>query len=276
MNRLEAYWKLKRGLEQVTEEAEAEAREAICLLAGCQYHEIFLQGSQELGPDEAEKIEEILQRRRQREPLAYIIGERWFMGLRFAVDRRALIPRQDTELLAEAAIQYIEENQCERALDLCTGSGCVAIAIGKYTNAKVTGADISQEALDVAEKNGADNGVDITWVCSDLFAQIGGKYQVITANPPYISGEEYEGLMREVRDYEPRLALVGPEKGLAYYRRICREAKGFLRPGGALIMEIGWNQGPAVREILESRGFLEIEIRKDWAGLDRLAIGRNV
>lgn len=271
---LEAYRYLKQGFAAVTEESDVEARHSLCYLMDCEPGEIFLHGNQTISQQVRDRVEEILKRRLRGEPLAYIMGERWFMGLRFSVDPRVLIPRQDTELLAQQAIDYMNENRCATALDLCTGSGCVAIALAKYTDAAVTASDISRDALAVAEKNAADNGVAVTLLCSDLLEGISGTFDIITANPPYVSEREYENLMREVRCHEPRLALVGQDEGLACYQIICREARAHLVAGGALMMEIGWDQGPAVHDLLLEQGYGSIEILKDWSGLDRVAIGR--
>ena len=272
---IDAYRYLKKGFETVTEECEIEAKHSICHVVGCEPHEIFVNGQQVISGDLIGRMEDILKRRLRGEPLAYIMGERWFMGLRFSVDPRVLIPRQDTELLAEKAINYVNENKCAAALDLCTGSGCIAIAMANYTDAAVTASDVSQAALEVARKNAQDNGVTIGFVCSDLFEKIEGQFDVITANPPYVSEQEYDTLMREVRCHEPKLALVGKDNGLACYRTICSEAKAHLAEGGMLMMEIGCNQGPFVHDMLLEERYTSIEIIKDWSGLDRVAIGKK-
>lgn len=193
------------------------------------------------------------------------------MGLEFAVDRRVLIPRQETELLAEEAIALAGTDS--RILDLCTGSGCVAVSVALKTGADVTASDISKDALETAKKNADRYGVQIRFIESDLFCDIQGAFHVITANPPYIDAEQMKKLDVQVEAYEPHLALFGGVDGLDFYRRIVPQALGALERGGTLLMEIGWNQGEPVRKMMETYGYREIEIKKDYAGLDRLAKG---
>ena len=210
----------------------------------------------------------------QHEPCQYIIGQTEFYGLSFLVNEHVLIPRQDTELLVEEALKTTAEDS--RVLDLCTGSGAVAVAI-KHSrpDAAVTALDISKDALETAKKNAEQNGCEIEFLLSDLFEELGAerKFDVIVSNPPYISETEYETLMPEVKDHEPSLALLAGEEGLDIYRRLTAEAPRYLTKGGALLVEIGCSQAEAVSGLFKENGFKEIKVIKDLAGLDRVVSG---
>ena len=252
-------------------EAEAEPRHLIADILDIEISDIFTKGYEPVGKEQGKQIEAALTRREQGEPLAYITGKRWFMGMEFAVDRRVLIPRQETELLAEEAITLAGTDS--RILDLCTGSGCVAVSVALKTGAEVTASDISKDARETAKKNADRYGVQIRFVESDLFCGIQGAFHVITANPPYIDAEQMKKLDVQVEAYEPHLALFGGVDGLDFYRRIVPQALAALERGGVLLMEIGWDQGEPVRKMMEAYGYREIEIKKDYAGLDRLVKG---
>lgn len=219
--------------------------------------------------------ERLVERRAAREPLQYITGEQEFMGLAFRVTPDVLIPRQDTELLVEQALPLCAG---KRVLDVCTGSGCVLIALAHYgRTAEAVGADISPAALTVAAENGEKHGVRAEWVRSDLLASVEGEFDVITANPPYITAGEMRTLMPEVGAHEPKLALFGGEDGLSLYRRLVPEAKKHLaagtEAGGWLLVEIGCAQGEAVARLFSENGFRDVSVQKDYAGLDRVVKG---
>jgi release factor glutamine methyltransferase len=215
--------------------------------------------------------------REKRIPLQQITGSREFMGLNFFVNEYVLIPRQDTETLAEQILKdYKGRNP--RVLDLCTGSGCIAISLAKLGGFEsVVAADISDEALKVARRNGkAILGKEkITFLLSDLFDAIetDETFDVIVSNPPYIPTEIIKELQPEVRDYEPFLALDGKEDGLYFYRRLAAESRNYLNSGGALYLEIGYDQKEAVSALLEEAGFTNIRSWCDAAGLDRVVSG---
>ena len=226
--------------------------------------------------EEWERYCELAEKRLARVPLQHLTGEQEFMGLPFRVTPDVLIPRQDTEHLVEEALACCEGR---RVLDMCTGSGCIAISIARLGKpASVTGADISEAALAVAGDNAARLGADVAWVKSDMFAGIDGEFDVIVSNPPYIPPEQIEGLEPEVKDHEPRLALYGGEDGLDYYRTLVTEGAKHLRParngeeGGILIVEIGFDQGVSVPALFREAGFTGVRVRKDYAGLDRVVI----
>lgn len=220
--------------------------------------------------------ERLVERRAAREPLQYITGEQEFMGLTFRVTPSVLIPRQDTELLVEQALPLCAG---KRVLDVCTGSGCVLIALAHYAPLlRAVGADISRSALELASYNGEKHGVRAEWVQSDLLASVEGAFDVIVANPPYITAEEMRTLMPEVGAHEPELALFGGEDGLSFYRRLVPEAKkrlaGGTENGGWLLVEIGCAQGEAVAGLFSENGFRDVAVQRDYAGRDRVVKGR--
>lgn len=216
-----------------------------------------------------------VQARESRVPLQYLIGSQEFMGLSFLVDEHVLIPRQDTETLVELVLTENREKE-KRVLDMCTGSGCIGISLSVLGNYEtVEGADISREALRVAEENNRRLSGRVAFRQSDLFGAFEEqeRYDVITSNPPYIPSAVIEGLEPEVKDYEPRLALEGSADGLEFYRRLAEECPGHLNPGGKLYLEIGYDQGEAVEELLRQRGFVNRKIVKDAAGNHRVVCG---
>ena len=213
--------------------------------------------------------------RASRVPLQYLTGNQEFMGLTFLVDERVLIPRQDTETLVELVLGENREKHI-RVLDLCTGSGCIAVSLavlGGYE--EVDAGDVSADALEVAGENGRRLGGKVRFLESDLFSALDRErtYDVIVSNPPYIPTEVIDGLEPEVRDYEPRLALDGRADGLKFYRRLAAESPAFLKPGGRLYLEIGWDQGEAVEELLKENGFEDVKVVRDDAGNCRVVRG---
>lgn len=230
----------------------------------------------------ASEISECLERFRQMTelrsrhiPLQQLTGHQEFMGLDFLVNEHVLIPRQDTETLVETVLHELEGRGAgQRILDLCTGSGCIGISLERLAPVPVSvlGADISEEALSVAKENSRRLNCERFELCrSNLFEQVEGTFDLIVSNPPYIPSAVIETLDEEVRLYEPRLALDGESDGLAFYRRIAKESVRFLRRGGRIYLEIGYDQGSAVRELLAAEGFSDIRIIRDLSGLDRVA-----
>jgi len=210
-------------------------------------------------------------------PIQYIIGVTEFLGSDFIVNEDVLIPRPETEMLVEIAVERAFSFQSSAVglniLDLCTGSGNIAISLTKkITNCKIAASDISDKALAVARKNAGANGVSgaIEYIESDLFENINGKYDIIVSNPPYIARHEFDTLQEEVR-FEPRIALDGGDDGLEFYRRIFREAHKFLKKSGYVIVEIGYGQAKAINGIIVRAGnFKLVDIRKDHNGIDRI------
>lgn len=224
----------------------------------------------------AERYEQAILARAERIPLQHLTGCQCFMGLEFKVNEWVLIPRQDTETLVECVL---EENRDKNSaiLDVCTGSGCIAISLAKLGEYRsVTALDISKEALKVAEANRetilGEEKERLRLIKSDMFEGLEPKEQfdVIVSNPPYIPSEVIKGLEPEVRDHEPRLALDGEEDGLKFYRILAERSMEYLKPGGRVYMEIGFDQGKDVSELFEKAGFEGLKVIKDMAGLDRV------
>lgn len=246
----------------------------------------LLHQNEEMTPGQEESFSELLARRCRRIPLQHLTGEQEFMRLPFFVNAHVLIPRQDTELLAEEALRLLRSREGSfgsaddsikpRVLDLCTGSGCIAVSLKSFCpEADVTGSDISAEALSTAQRNAQRNGTDVTFVQSDLFSEIGGRFHMIVSNPPYIPSGVIPTLMPEVRDHEPLSALDGREDGLYFYRKIIALADEYLLQGGYLLFEIGYDQGQTVSDLMLINDFTEIRVLRDLQGLDRVVTGRK-
>lgn len=222
-----------------------------------------------------EKYNELVNQRAGHIPLQHIIGTQEFMGLTFKVNENVLIPRQDTELLVENVVDYLGNDE-RTVLDMCTGSGCIAVSIDRLSkNSKVTAVDISEKALEVAQENNRLNNANVTFIQSDLFTNVTGKYDIIVSNPPYIRTDEIPKLMEEVKMHEPVMALDGMEDGLYFYKKICSEASDYLNDNGKIFFEIGYDQGDDVSEILRQNRFCNIEVLKDLSGNDRVVIARK-
>lgn len=234
---------------------------------------------EQLRPAGGERFEESLgrfeadvERRASRIPLQYILESQEFMGLSFYVNPDVLIPRQDTETLVERVLRDCPDKGT-RILDMCTGSGCIAVSLAKLGGYRIVdGADISEGALAVAARNGETVcGEDAPrWILSDLFENIDGRYDVIVSNPPYIPSRVIDGLEPEVRDCEPRGALDGGGDGLLFYRILAEKSADYLADGGSLYLEIGCEQAEDVVRLLKEAGYSEIEVIKDEPGLDRV------
>ena len=254
-------------------EAKLDARLLLEYACGTDHSTLYAHPDKEVSDEEASKYEELLSRREKREPVAYILGKWDFMGLSCNVSKYVLIPEQDTEVLVEEALRYCEDGM--RVLDLCTGSGCIALSILNYTNdTNAVCTDISEDALVVAKNNAKSLGFTdrAEFIKTDLFPDEGtGKFDVIVSNPPYIETAVIDTLAPEVKDYEPMLALDGSSDGLAFYRRIVSKAGEYLFSSGYLIMEIGYDQAEAVKALLTENGkYHDIEVIKDYAGNDRV------
>ena len=229
----------------------------------------------------------LCQKRAEHIPLQHLTHQACFMGYDFYVDERVLVPRQDTEVLAEEALHQLRNMRTPRILDMCTGSGCLLLSLlMELPDATGTGVDISAAALAVAERNRKNLELEkrAVLVQSDTFSgdyfqknsgNISLEYDMLISNPPYIPTEEIGKLMEEVRFHDPVLALDGREDGLYFYRRITEQAGKYLKPGGWLMYEIGCEQGADVSAIMQGEGFAEVAVKKDLAGLDRVVIGKK-
>lgn len=279
---------LNEGIERLQSagnpDAETDARQLLLAAFHLDTVHFLLNRMQELPEEEAaytsiERYRKMVETRRGRCPLQQILGRQEFMGLEFYINQHVLIPRQDTETLVELVLEE-QQNREAAVLDLCTGTGCIAISLAvKGGYHKVAAADISEEALKVARRNVEMHGCgeQIRLYQGDLFHALepGMRFDIITSNPPYIPTAVIRTLEPEVRDYEPMLALDGTEDGLLYYRRIASEAGQYLAEGGSIYLEIGHDQGDAVRALLEAEGYREIRVCKDLAANDRVVCARR-
>jgi release factor glutamine methyltransferase len=267
----------RRGNKSARLDAELLLGEAL----GLDRIRLIVESERPLTEDELSRYRGLIKRRRASEPMAYILGRREFFALPLLVDRRVLIPRPDTEVLVETALDGTRERHLYgRMLDLCTGSGCVAIAFAKERPTwRVTAVDLSPDAAIVARENVRRAGVahQLAILEGDLFAPLprSAQFELITANPPYIPSADIEGLDADVRDFEPHLALDGGSDGLQITRRLVGDASHYLTPGGLLALEGGFDQAPAVAALLAEHGFDEITRRKDLAGIERVVSGRK-
>ncbi|MBQ7358517.1 MAG: peptide chain release factor N(5)-glutamine methyltransferase [Lachnospiraceae bacterium] len=298
-------WGVKELETADVPEAKLDARLLLETICGTDRNTLLVHGDREVLPEQIEAYEEAICKRAKRVPLQHILGQQEFMGLVFEVNEHVLIPRQDTEVLVEKTLevlkacvaqrqmQVVGATECElqstsestgvKVLDMCTGSGCILISLLKMCPGTYgVGVDISKEALVVARRNaaailecGIGDGTEkldqiVRWIHSDMFTQVEGQFDVITSNPPYIPTKVIEGLMPEVKDFEPMNALDGMEDGLFFYRQIAEQAPKFLKSQGHLFLEIGHDQGESVSQLLTQQGFEKVEVIKDYAGLDRV------
>lgn len=263
-----------KGIESARLNAELLIGHAL----GLKRMQLYLQFERPLSEGELEQIRPLVRRRGLREPLQYIMGEVEFHGLKLKVDRRALIPRPETELLVELAAAACATPPAQ-VLDLGTGSGAIALALAKiFSAATVTAADVSEDALTLARENAALTGLAgrITLVCSDWFGQLpaGVRFDLIVANPPYLSAGEVAQTAPEVRDHEPVAALTSRDAGLADLRAIITAAPHFLPSGGLLAMETGVAQHAELLPLARAAGFSHVESRSDLTGRDRFVFAR--
>lgn len=243
--------------------------------------ELFTKDTFLLTKQQEQNYNQLIQKRVQGMPTQYLLGHCEFMGLPFIVKEGVLIPRPDTEILVETVLEICKRKKFQTIMDMCTGTGCIAVSIAYYTDInKIYGIDISACALDVAKKNAASNHVEITFLESNLFESVPielvHQMDAVVSNPPYIPEKEINKLMKEVREYEPHLALNGGKDGLSFYRKIIEDSKQYLKKGGYLFFEIGYNQGKEVSSLLLKKEFTNIEIRQDLAGLDRVVFGQLI
>ena len=274
MNYTEAFL---MGMQKLKEaeigEAQLDARLLLEEVCGTDHNTLLCHGDREVSEAEEEQYRKALEQRAVHVPLQHLLGYQDFMGLRFQVNEHVLIPRQDTEILVEEAMRYLHDGM--RILDLCTGSGCILLSLLHYSNdCEGTGVDISKEALQVAALNAELLGIKADFLKSDLYEKVTGKFDLLVSNPPYIERKVIPTLMEEVREYAPDIALDGGEDGLDFYRRIIGGAQDYLKRGGQILMEIGSGQAQAVSELLREAGFKEIDVCRDFAGLDRVVSGR--
>lgn len=228
-----------------------------------------------LTQEQEQRLSSLLLSRTRRRPLQYLLGETWFYGRCFHVDENVLIPRQETESLCNLGIEHLKKRSEGTVLDLCTGSGAIAVTIAaECPGTKVYASDLSESALSVAKKNAIQNHTDIAFFQGDLFRALPHflRFDLILSNPPYIPSEDCKTLQDEVMQ-EPIMALDGGMDGLDFYRRIASEAVDYLNPGGALMVEIGFDQGEKVSRLFSMAGFASVQVHKDLYGQNRIVTG---
>lgn len=273
MNYRKLYETGKDRLEKAgIQEAALDARLLLEEVCRTDRNTLLVHGDRAVTEEEETQFRIFIERRSTHEPPQQITGWQEFMGLRFSVTEDVLVPRQDTETLVEEVMRYLRDGM--EILDVCTGSGCILLSLLRYSNGcRGVGCDISEKALAVAGQNAKELGISAQFIQSDLFESIEGRFEYIVSNPPYIRKDMIPTLMEEVRDHEPLIALDGGEDGLDFYRKITREATEHLYSGGMLFFEIGYDQGEAVKLLMEEEGYEEVTVSQDLAGLDRVVYG---
>jgi len=255
-----------------------EAELVLTHVLNCNRMSLYLNKDINLDRDKSRLLSSILKRRISGEPVQYILGETEFMGLKFKVDKRALIPRPETEILVEQALEHLKQAgiTSPKILDLGTGSGCIAVSIAKNLNCPdVWASDISTEALQLAQENAYFNNVEIKFIQSDLFEVLkNNRFDLIVSNPPYVSTGEFNSLAKEIF-FEPELALKAGVDGLDFYRRIVSGAADYLKDNGLLIFEVGINQAYFVKEMLAKAGFAELTLIKDYNNIERIVMAKK-
>ena len=262
-------------LQDITSNFEKESEILIENFTNLKKIDLIINRSLEIDESKVKKIKQKIKLRKQNVPLQYIIGNQEFMGLKFQVNEYTLIPRQDTEILVEKIVEIFKDKECE-ILEIGSGSGAISISLAKMIKkSKVTSVDISEKALEVSKKNAKLNDVfnKIDFIKSDIFEKVDKKFDLIVSNPPYIKTKEIDKLQKEVRMYEPILALDGGKDGLDFYRYISENAYKFLKQNGILAFEIGDNQAEDVKKIMND-SFEKITVYKDLQKIDRAIIGR--
>ena len=250
-----------------------EVSEIIYKLTGKDLTYIHTHLHESVDEDTVLKFKEILDRRKNGEPLQYILNSAYFYGREYFVDRGVLIPRKDSEIPCEKIINLIRQSELKDFLEIGVGSGCFSITVNLETGINVKGVDISDDALKVAEINNERLNGNCNFFKSDLFSNVDEKFDIIYSNPPYIRSDVIDTLQREVRDFEPRLALDGGDDGLKFYRDIAKGATLYLKVGRYLAFEIGYDQRADIENILRENNFINIESFKDYGDKDRVVIG---
>lgn len=283
-------WTIQSLLNWVTEYFKNKSIDAPRLSAelllshvlGLKRIELYTQFNKVVGEENLSQLRQLVKRVAEHEPIAYLTGKKEFYSLEFEITKDCLIPRPETEMLVERAIEFLRTRTGEQFIcDLCTGCACVAIALARnFANCKGVATDISDDALAVAERNITKHGLGnrLKLLKGDLFEPIipglgPAKFDLIVCNPPYVSEPEFEKLAKTVRDFEPKPALAAGHDGLDIIKRIIAESPHFLKPASAMMLEIGNTQGPMVRKMLDDTGYFDtVTIEKDYNKLDRLAI----
>ncbi|MDR5659734.1 peptide chain release factor N(5)-glutamine methyltransferase [Serpentinicella sp. ANB-PHB4] len=280
---------LKEATEQLekagVDTPKLDAQVLLCSVMNIDRINLHIYPEREISREICREFGELIKKRVNMVPIQYIINKQEFMGLDFYIEEGVLIPRGDTEILIEETLRIYKEKEHQQdvsILDIGTGSGAISVSLAKYIpKAQVYAVDISETALRVANKNAITNKVDsrVKFLEGSMFDPIDAlkmekHFDFIVSNPPYIPSEDVLGLDRQVKDYEPRLALDGGNDGLDFYRKITTKSPEFLKKNGWLLFEIGYDQGKAVKELLLKVGFVDVEVLQDLAGKDRVVRGR--
>lgn len=283
----EAQWTIRRVVRFCTDDfaqkglpsPRLDAELVVAHALGLDRVRLYMDLDRPLSKDELAKVRELIVRRRKREPIAYILGSREFYGRRFQVSPAVLVPRPDTETLIERALAIVGEESNARVLDLCTGSGCIAITLAaERAGIAVDATDLSAAALAVARTNAGALGVAerVSFHEGDLFGAVpaDARCALVVSNPPYLAQSELAGLDADVRAYEPHMALSAGSDALAFYRRIASEVSRWLEPGGTVLVEVGAGQAPEVERLFAAAGLLDVRTHADLGGHGRVVEGR--
>lgn len=258
-----------KGIDSARLDAELLLADAL----GLERIQLYLDLERPLRDAELAEVKDRVRRRREREPVAYILGERGFWGRLFDVGPAVLIPRPDTETLVERALEILEPGH--RVLDLCTGSGCIAVTLAAERELAVEATDVSAQALEIARKNATKHEVEVRFHEGDLFAGAEGVFDLITANPPYVTQAELGTLEDDVARFEPELALVSGESGFELIERIASRVFEHLAPGGTLLMEVGEGQAGRTSTLFRDAGLVDVRTHLDLAKIERVVEGRK-
>ena len=268
---------LKRGIALLKQcnipEAVTDAMVLLSHVLGCERLYLTIHRDDAIDSCKEAEYMDYINRRCNSEPVSYITGHKEFMSLDFKVEKGVLIPRPDTEILVETVMDKLKEIPNPVIVDMCTGSGAIAVSLAKYIQGShVTALDVSDVALQLAKENAVSNGVNITVEEYDVLTPYNALADAVVSNPPYIPTEVIKGLDSDVAEYEPHLALDGGEDGLVFYRAIVQNIDSALKKGGLLAFEVGHDQAHDVAKIMQD-GFYGIDIAKDLAGIDRVVYG---
>jgi release factor glutamine methyltransferase len=256
-----------------SESPRLDAERLLAHALGVTRIELYMQLDRPLAAAELEEARALVARRAAREPLQYVLGEWGFRRLTLTVDRRALIPRPETEIVVERCLALLDGTEAPRVLDVGTGSGAIALAIAdEHPGAQVTGIDASEDALELARENAGRTGLRVDLVRHDLFAGLpDGPWALVVSNPPYVDPDDRDALQSEVRDWEPAEALFGRGATAA----VASGALGVLEDGGAIVLEVGDGQAPSTADLLTALGYVDVRVTPDLAGRDRAVEGRR-
>ncbi len=286
-------WTIRKLLEWTTEyfkKAEIDepllcAQLLLSKVMKCSKVDLYLRFEETVSQSQRDEFRELVKRAYQKEPIAYILGEKEFFSLTLIVNRSVLIPRPETELLVQWVIRKIrqdfQDSSCLEILDLGTGSGCIAIALAKNlsVDVQITAIDISDDAIEIARQNCIANNVDdkITIVKSDLFENINpdSEFDFIVSNPPYVTKDDYQNLPKHIKEYEPREALLAGADGLDVIKKIIEQSPKYLKDQGWLVFEMGYNQKEAVEKLLKEKKYENVDFEKDDYNIPRIAIGQK-